>query len=175
VFIVHRLDRMASGLLVFARTAEAKRALQAQLEERSVERLYFALVEGRVEQAEGELRSWLVEEDSGRVRVLRDGDARGREAVTRWRVIGRGAARTALEVKLLTGRKHQIRIQLASIGHPVTGDPLYGRGGGKASGPDARLGLHARLLGFSHPVTGEALRFRSEPPAALASQARGRP
>ncbi len=167
VFIVHRLDQLASGLLVFAKSEEAKRALQAQFEAHTVEREYVAVVEGKLETSDGILRSRLVESPGGRVLETRSRD-RGRLAVTRYRVIGSGARFSTVEVRLETGRKHQIRVQVAGIGHPIVGDAAYG----SRVDPIGRIALHARTLGFDHPRTGERLRFKSEPPASFAKLVR---
>ena len=153
-FVVHRLDRETSGLLVFAKSPAAKRRLQSQFEARAVERIYVAVVEGRVEAERGTLRSALAQDRALRVRPARA----GKEAVTHYRVLGRRDRTTALELALGTGRRHQIRVQLAALGHPVVGDPLHSR---DRSG---RMRLHARRLGFVHPVTGAPVTFESAPP-----------
>jgi 23S rRNA pseudouridine1911/1915/1917 synthase len=160
VFIVHRLDRDASGLLVFARTVEVKTALQAQLREHTVDRLYCAIVEGRVETEEGTIDRPLVELETGRVEEGKGG--RGREARTHYRVLRAGDKHSRLEVRLESGRKHQIRVHLAILGHPIAGDKTYG-----ARGEWHRLALHARTLAFDHPVTGERMRFESPVPQSL--------
>jgi len=159
-FIVHRLDRETSGLLVFAKSPEAKQHLQAQFAARAVERTYRALVKGHVRQESGSLESRLVEDRSLRVRVTHR--AAGRTAVTRYRVLSRGQDTTLLELSLGTGRRRQIRVQLAAIGHPIVGDREHGGPGG----PSRRLCLHATRLGFVHPATGKAVRFESAPPSA---------
>jgi len=161
IFVVHRLDRETSGLVVFARTAAAKRSLQEQFERRSVERVYVAVVDGRVRDDAGALRDRLVEDRGLRVRTTRDRRA-GREAVTRYRVVRRGATATLLEIALETGRRGQIRAQLAAIGHPVVGDAAHG----SRRDPLRRLCLHATRLGFTHPA-GAPARFESPPPAAF--------
>jgi 23S rRNA pseudouridine1911/1915/1917 synthase len=146
LFIVHRLDRETSGLLVFAKSAAAKHALQAQFAARAVERRYVAVVEGAVRDTEGTLRSRLRETRAFRVRPAR-GSAGGREAITDYRVIGRGPATTLLALSLVTGRRGQIRAQLAALGHPIAGDRSYGA----RSDPLGRLCLHAARLAFTHP------------------------
>jgi len=163
LFIVHRLDRDASGVLVFAKSPEAKAVLQAAFAAHAVERTYTAVVEGRVARPEGVVESRLVDDAPGRVRVAR-APGEGRRAVTRWRVVRADARRSVLDVRPETGRRNQIRVHLASIGHPIVGDLLYGRG---ASG--RRLALHARTLGFTHPTTGSRLRFEAPPPASFPS------
>lgn len=161
IFVVHRLDRETSGLLVFARTSAAKQALQAQFQARTVERVYVARVEGVIREAAGELRSRLAEDRSLRVRAVPDA-TRGAEAITRFRVLERYREATLLEVTLVTGRRGQIRVQLAARGHPVVGDRAYG----SRHDPLGRLCLHAARLGFVHP-DGRHVVFESAPPPAF--------
>ena len=159
-FIVHRLDRETSGLLVFAKSPEAKQQLQAQFEERTVQRVYTALVKGHLREQSGTLESRLVEDRSLRVHTARG--AAGKTAITRYRVLARGQDTTLLELSLDTGRRRQIRVQLAGIGHPIVGDREHGGPGGQFR----RLCLHATRLGFIHPGNGKAMRFESAAPAA---------
>ena len=159
IFVVHRLDRETSGLLVFARSPETKAMLQKQFELRAVERLYQARVEGKVREAEGTLTSRLMEDRSLRIRPTRD-PGRGREAVTRYRVLERYADATLLELKLVTGRRGQIRAQLAALGHPIVGDRAYG----SRRDPFKRVCLHATRLGFTHPDRRRVV-FESPAPA----------
>lgn len=159
-FIVHRLDRETSGLIVFAKSEGAKRHLQAQFEARTVERLYIALVKGNVHRETGTLETRLVEDRS--LRVHATVDARGKTAITSYRVLGRGHDTTLLELSLGTGRRRQIRVQLAGIGHPIVGDREHGG----PAGPFRRLCLHAARLGFVHPASGKPMRFDSAAPAA---------
>jgi 23S rRNA pseudouridine1911/1915/1917 synthase len=164
IFVVHRLDRLTSGLLVFAKNETAKRKLQDAFAEHKVDRVYSAVVEGSIPDDEGELRSFLVESSALRVHVTRD-ENRGIEAITRYRVVKRGHGLTLVEVNLVTGRKAQIRVQFAHIGHPVVGDRDYGTG----SGPIGRLALHATRLAFMHPATGRRVSFKSRPPRDFAA------
>jgi 23S rRNA pseudouridine1911/1915/1917 synthase len=159
-FIVHRLDRETSGLLVFAKSEATKRHLQAQFEARTVERVYVALVRGKVRRETGTLQSRLVEDKSLRVHATSGPD--GKTAITSYRVIGHGQDTTLLELSLGTGRRRQIRVQLAAIGHPIVGDREHGG----PSGPFRRLCLHAKRLGFVHPTTGKPMRFDSAAPEA---------
>jgi 23S rRNA pseudouridine1911/1915/1917 synthase len=159
IFVVHRLDRLTSGLLVFAKSEVAKRKLQDAFAAHTVERVYGAVVEGVIRDDEGELRSFLVESKALRVHVTRD-EKQGIEAVTRYRVLERGNGHTLVEVRLVTGRRAQIRVQFAHAGHPVVGDRDYGTG----SGPIGRLALHASRLAFVHPATGRRMAFKSRPP-----------
>ena len=157
--IVHRLDKDTSGLLVVAKTEAAQASLVRQLQARTVKRTYLALVRGRLEQG------GTVDAPIGRHPVQRTRMAvvaRGKPAVTHYRVRRRFAAHTLLECDLETGRTHQIRVHLASIGHPLEGDPVYA---GKARGVFRRQALHAWKLAFVHPATGKAVRFESKPPA----------
>jgi 23S rRNA pseudouridine1911/1915/1917 synthase len=161
IFVVHRLDRETSGLLVFARTPAAKHALQAQFRARTPERVYVARVEGRLGEAEGELRSRLVEDRTLRVRSVH-GRSGGTEAISRFRVLERYRDTTLLEVTLVTGRRGQIRVQLAARGHPIVGDRTYG----SRRNPLGRVCLHATRLGFVHP-RGRRVVFESAPPAGF--------
>lgn len=161
LFVVHRLDRETSGLLVFAKSPAAKRFLQSQFAARTVERGYVAVVEGRMDQDAGTLRTRLREGASLRVRPTRRPGA-GREAITHYRVLARGPAATLLDLRLETGRRGQIRAQLAAIDHPISGDHAHG----SRRDPLRRLGLHASRLGFNHP-RGPSMRFESPVPPAF--------
>ena len=161
LFIVHRLDRETSGLLVFAKSPGAKRRLQSQFEARSVERRYVALVEGIVTDARGRLRSRLREDRTRRVRQTRSRSA-GREAITDYRVLQHGTTTTLLELALVTGRRGQIRAQLAALGHPILGDHVSGA----HHDPLRRLCLHATRLAFTHPH-GHKVAFESPAPPAF--------
>jgi 23S rRNA pseudouridine1911/1915/1917 synthase len=161
LFVVHRLDRETSGLLVFAKSLAVKRALQAQFEARTPERVYVARVENAVHRPEGTLVSRLAENRALRVRPTRD-PRRGREAITRYRVLERYRGATLLELTLVTGRRGQLRAQLAALGHPIVGD----RACGSRHGPLRRVCLHATRLGFIHP-DGRAVVFESPPPPAF--------
>jgi 23S rRNA pseudouridine1911/1915/1917 synthase len=160
IFVVHRLDRDTSGLLVFARSPAAKRALQAQFEARTPERVYVARVDGVLRDGEGVLASRLAEDRSLRVRSVRGRE--GREAITRWRVLARYRDATLLELRLVTGRRGQIRAQLAELGHPIAGDRAFG----SRRSTGGRLCLHANRLGFLHP-DGRRVAFESEIPGAF--------
>lgn len=155
LFIVHRLDRETSGLIVFAKSAAAKRALQAQFVARTVERGYVAVVEGRVRDDAGVLRE-RVDVDPTTLRVR--AGLGGREAITEYRVRERRARTTVLEVRLRTGRRGQIRAQLAALGHPIVGDRAFGARGD----PLGRVCLHAAVLGFTD-AGGRLRRFTSPP------------
>ena len=146
--IVHRLDRGTSGVLLVARTDQAHRALAAQFSGRTVEKTYLALIERRVRAESGRITTPIARDPVRRTRMTaRLGH--GREAITEYRVRQRFEGFTYLEVRIGTGRTHQIRAHLASIGHPVAGDRLYG-----AKAAD-RIFLHAWRIGFSSPASGE--------------------
>jgi 23S rRNA pseudouridine1911/1915/1917 synthase len=157
--IVHRLDKDTSGLLVVAKNEPAQLALVRQMQARSVKRTYLALVRGKIA-ARG-----TVDKPIGRHRVQRTKMAvvaAGKPAITHYRVKTALPRHTLLECELETGRTHQIRVHLASIGHPIEGDPVYGGRG------EARLGrqaLHAWKLAFDHPRTGKRVSFQAPPPA----------
>jgi 23S rRNA pseudouridine1911/1915/1917 synthase len=160
--IVHRLDKETSGLLVVAKTEAAQAALVRQLQARTVKRTYLALARGRVE------RDGTVEAPIGRHPVQRTKMAvvaSGKPAITHYRVRERFAAHTLLECDLETGRTHQIRVHLASIGHPLEGDPVYAGRGPKAFG---RQALHAWKLAFVHPSTSAPMAFESPLPPDMA-------
>jgi 23S rRNA pseudouridine1911/1915/1917 synthase len=162
---VHRLDRDTSGLLLVARTEEAHRALKAQLSERGIERSYVALVDGRPPARSGTIDAPIGRDRRVRTRISTDTDA-PREARTHFTVERELPAATLLNVTLETGRTHQIRVHLEAIGHPVCGDPEYGRA--DAFGL-ARQFLHAVALAFAHPATGVQVRVESPLPDDLAA------
>jgi 23S rRNA pseudouridine1911/1915/1917 synthase len=160
VWIVHRLDRETSGLMVFAKNEAAKRALQDNWD--AAEKKYLAVVEGAPPRESGVLESQLDESDVAKVRVVAEGPST-RRAVTHYRVKKKGGATTLLELTLETGRRHQIRVQLAEAGCPIVGDKRYGA----RTNPVRRVALHAARLSFPHPVTGEAMRFESVLPGEV--------
>lgn len=162
IFIVHRLDREASGLVVFARTPQAKRRLQDQFADHSASRVYLAFVEGRLRPDQQTVRSYLVETAARHSYATPDAH-RGKLAITHVRVVRRLAEATLVELRLETGRKHQIRVQLADLGHPIVGDRRYGARPGRSP----RLALHATCLSFTHPTSGARLEFRADVPVAV--------
>ena len=157
-FIVHRLDRETSGLMIFARS----RAIQAALQEnwKTVTKKYLAVVEGTPSKAEGTLRDNLVESKSFRIHRVKRG---GELAITHYRVLRKGRDNSLLEFMLETGRKNQIRVQIAGLGHPIVGDRKYGA----TSDPARRLALHSSELKFCHPVSGASMEFHSAMPSRL--------
>lgn len=158
---VHRLDRPVSGVLLLARTSKAATRLAAQFRGGTVEKTYLALVERAPEPAEGALEDLLVKDPStNRVRIARAGEPGARAAHLGYRVVARHAAGTLVEVRLGTGRSHQIRVQLAARGSPIVGDLRYGSQ--RALG--AMIALHASSLVFQHPTRGEAIEVHSPMP-----------
>ncbi len=162
--LVHRLDRDTSGLILLARDAGTHRALSAAFAERRIRKTYLARVEGVPAGGGGEIDLPLARLATrppryGVVPVANG----GKPALTRWRLLERGARSSLVLLQPQTGRSHQLRVHLAALGHPVLGDPLYGDG---AAAP--RLQLHAAGLWLRHPVTAEALRLRSRCPLAPA-------
>lgn len=162
VFIVHRLDRESSGLLVFAKSEEAKHRLQGGWDE--VKKRYLAVVHGRFGKPSGVITSYLAE---NKARIVRSTTDRrwGKLSHTAYRVLREARGLSLLEVDLLTGRKHQIRVHMAEAGHPIVGDRKYGQ----ENDAHRRLALHAQSICFRHPFSGAPLSFSTEMPAYFAA------
>lgn len=160
IWIVHRLDRETSGVMVFARTPEAKETLQSGWE--SVEKHYEAIVEGHPPQKEGTMDCHLDETNPFIVRVAK-ASSRTRQAITHYRVLAQDDVRSLVRLELETGRRHQIRVQLATEGCPILGDLKYGA----LTNPARRLALHATKLSFLHPHTRKPFEFVSPLPPEL--------
>lgn len=165
--IVHRLDKGTSGVILVARTDAAHRSLAAQFASRTVEKVYLALVEGRVEKDAGRIDR-PIERDPVRRTRMTARTGRGRRALTEYRVLERYDRFTLLEVRIHTGRTHQIRVHLASIGHPVAGDTVYGAAA-RPAGLEApgRPWLHAWRIGFTSPATGQRIVVEAPVPEEL--------
>jgi 23S rRNA pseudouridine1911/1915/1917 synthase len=164
LYIVHRLDRETSGVLLFAKQKEIQIILQNNWHGDSHERIYHAVVEGNVEKDEDVIVSWLTENSKSKIVYSSFHDNGGQRSVTRYRVLKRTDKFSLLEVNLETGRKNQIRVQMQAIGHPVVGDKKYG------AKPTlmGRIGLHASVLAIRHPFTGKPIRFETALPQKMA-------
>ncbi|GAA0367977.1 RluA family pseudouridine synthase [Alkalibacterium iburiense] len=162
IFIVHRLDRDTSGVMLYAKTVDAQQALQENWKKVVKERTYTAVVEGKVVKEEGTITSWLIENDAMRV-YSGPKEKGGKHAVTHYKRIDGNETYSLLEVELETGRKNQIRVHLQDIGHPIVRDKKYGA----KTNPLKRLGLHATTLAFIHPATEELKRFTVKPPKSF--------
>ena len=158
--IVHRLDKDTSGLLLVAKNDAAQEALSDMLRDRRMEKHYRALVEGRMKEESGRVELPIGRSKKDRKRMAVDPD--GRDAVTEWRVLSEGRNCSLLDVHILTGRTHQIRVHMRELGHPVCGDPLYGYERGVKV---PCLMLHAWSLSFAHPKTGQKMTFQAPLPA----------
>lgn len=157
VFIVHRLDRDTSGILVFAKSEKSKRYLQDEWS--SFTKKYFAVVYGKLAEKEGVITSYLAENRAHRMYSTKDPD-KGKLSKTGYKLIKEGRSFSLLEISLFTGRKNQIRVHFSDKGHPVVGDKLYGRVDKMAK----RLALHAASLTISHPFTKEKMSFETDMP-----------
>ena len=157
VFIVHRLDRETSGVLVFAKNERVKRYLQDEWQ--TFSKTYFAVVHGQLAEKEGTITSYLIENKAHRVCSIED-EKKGKLSKTGYKVIKASGKFSLLEITLLTGRKHQIRVHFSEKGHPVVGDKMYG----KVDKGTKRLALHAASLTILHPFTKEKMTFKTTPP-----------
>lgn len=160
IFIIHRLDRETSGLMMFAKSEAVQKKVQEFWQSTTKERIYLALVAGVPRQPAGVINTNLVESEKSMMVYVTPNPERGQTAVTHYETIQKNARFSLLKVQLETGRKNQIRVHLQSIGHPIVGDKKYE----SRHDPINRLGLHAWVLAFQHPVTGEQLRFETAIP-----------
>lgn len=157
--LVHRLDRDTSGLMVYAKDVQTQQSLINSWQQLVTDRRYLALVKGEFQQTRGRIQSWLTE-DKKFVTHSSPVDDGGKYAVTHYNVLASSNGYSLVECELETGRKNQIRVHMADLGHPVVGDRKYG----SDEDPMRRLGLHAYMLCFTHPVTGKHLRFETPVP-----------
>ena len=161
--VVSRLDSLVSGVLVFARTSKAAARLAKQFRERETTKTYWAIVSGAPKAESGELVHWMSKEESQQRMVIRPKkSADAQEARLRYRTLRKYSRGTLLEVELETGRKHQIRVQLAALGHPILGDRKYGSEEPFFTG----IALHARALAVEHPTLKKPMTFVAELPKA---------
>ncbi len=170
--IVHRIDKDTSGLLVVAKSDKAHEGLARQFKDHSIDRLYAAIVYGIPTPGSGTVDAWVGRSDADRKKMAVHREGRGKHAVTHYRVMERLRGAAMMECRLETGRTHQVRVHMAHLGHPLIGDPVYGR---ERKGFKSiletlsfkRQALHAKRLGFIHPVTEEPLIFDSALPADM--------
>ena len=170
--IVHRIDKDTSGLLVVAKTDRAHEGLARQFKDHSIERAYAAITYGIPVPTAGTVDSWIGRSDADRKKMAVHREGRGKHAVTHYRTLDRLRGAALVECRLETGRTHQVRVHMAHIRHPLIGDPVYGRERKGFKSILETLGfrrqaLHARMLGFIHPVTDEPLMFESALPADM--------
>jgi len=166
LWVVHRLDKETSGVLVLARTAEAHAQMSAQFEAGQVEKVYHAVVRGEPRWDDRVVDAPLLPDGDRKHRTVIDQED-GKPSVTRLKVLRRFRGLALIEARPETGRTHQIRVHLAAIGHPVVGDATYG--GARSAIVVDRPMLHARRLEFEHPTTGEPMSFECDPPADMAA------
>ena len=163
IHVVHRLDRDTSGVMMFAKNFKAKEALKERFAEHDIDRIYVAVVEGKMNPPRGTIQSNLVERKDLKMVTVKHPHKNAKFAVTHYNTVESNRKYSMLEVTLETGRKNQIRTHLAEAGHPIIGDRLYG----SEVNPIGRLALHAKLLGFDHPATGKHLTFEAPIPASF--------
>jgi len=161
LFVLHRLDKDTSGVMMYAKAADIQEEMQRNWHRYVTQRLYIAVVEGSIKEEKGVISTWLSEDKAHK--VISSEEQKGRQATTNFKVIKRCATYTMLELFLETGRKNQIRVHLQELGHNIIGDRKYGA---KAS-PIGRMGLHARTLEFIHPATNEKMKFESQIPKSF--------
>jgi 23S rRNA pseudouridine1911/1915/1917 synthase len=160
IYVVHRLDLETSGVIMFAKTQEVQMILRENWQRIVTHRIYMALVEGKMEKEEDTIASWLTENEKSLKIYSSATDNGGKQAITHYRCVKSNDNYSLLEIQLETGRKNQIRVHMQGIGHPIVGDRKYGSG----INPINRLGLHARLLAFYHPVTTQEISFETPVP-----------
>lgn len=163
IFVIHRLDKQTSGLMMFAKSIEAKEAMQHNWNNMVLRRTYVSVLDGEMREDSGIIRSDLDENSEFEVYSTKE-PGQGKRAATRYRVLGRGNGYTLAEFELDTGRKNQIRVHARDLGHPIVGDHKYGKG----AGPLHRLALHAITLRFAHPITRRDMDFSLPIPARFA-------
>lgn len=165
IYVVHRLDRETSGIIMFAKTREIQLALQENWHRVITRRMYVALVEGKVEKPKDTIVTWLTENEKSLKIHSSKVDNGGQQAVTHYRTLKTNDNFSLLEVELETGRKNQIRVHMQDIGHPIAGDKKYG----SEISPIGRMGLHARVLAFIHPMSLENVTFETQVPKKFSS------
>jgi len=159
IFIVHRLDRDTSGLIVFAKSEKVKKILQDNWDKMAKTRGYVAVVEGKVDKKKDTIKNW-INEKANFMSYTSDKPNDGKLAITKYELINTSKSYSLLKIEILTGRKNQIRVHMKDIGHPIIGDKKYG----SKTNPLKRLGLHANILELEHPITHQILKLESNVP-----------
>ncbi len=163
--LVHRLDRPAGGVMVFAKTSKAAARLTQQVRDRKFIKIYRIVVHGVPSQSKGRLRDYLLKDTSSNsVKVFSEPSPGAKEAVLKYEALDTKNGFSLIQICLETGRSHQIRVQMANLGHPLYGDQKYGAG---VNSPGQQLALWSLAIGFQHPTKGEMLHFVSEPPPVM--------
>jgi len=163
LFVVHRLDRETSGVMIFAKSYEVREKLTAQWPD--VRKIYLAMVWGQIQQPSGIIESYLAEDENYKMYSVKDPE-KGVLAITRYKVLSLSDKHSLLEIDLVTGKKNQIRVHLSEMGYPIVGDGKYGKRYGET------MALHARSISFAHPVTGEPMFFEARVPAHMTAEFR---
>ena len=159
IFVVHRLDKDTSGIMMYAKSQKIQKLLQTNWNENIIDRSYLAVVEGSPKSDSGTIESFLAE-NKALVMYSTQNEAKGQKAITHYQLLKKNKGLSLLKIDLETGRKNQIRVHMQDLGHSVIGDQKYGA----KTNPIKRLGLHAWVLAFKHPITGKTLRFETEVP-----------
>ena len=162
-YIVHRLDKATSGIMVMAKSKQAKNDLQEQFQERTVHRTYRAVVEGCPNPVSGTVQSWLIEDKHLNIKAVNKNHPKGKEAISHYHVLESNDKTSLVEVSIETGRRHQIRMAMQHLGTPVVGDERHGA----VTNPHKRIMLHASALEFLHPETDDPVRFEAPPPSGF--------
>ncbi|MBD43442.1 MAG: RNA pseudouridine synthase, partial [Euryarchaeota archaeon] len=157
-YIVHRLDKETSGIMLLAKTKSGKEYLQEQFSNRSVYRTYHALVEGKLSPESGTIEQYLIEDKHLNINPTSKTNKHGKLAITHWEALSSYDSSTLVRLMIETGRRHQIRMAMKSIGHPIVGDTLHGA----EANPVSRICLHATSLEFLHPQSDEPMRFEAK-------------
>lgn len=165
IFIIHRLDRETSGLMMFAKSEVVQKKMQESWQSTTKERVYLAIISGSPRKPEDTITSYLVESEKSMMVYSTQNAERGQKAVTHYETVQQNRYFSMLKVSLETGRKNQVRVHLQSIGHPIVGDKKYGSN----TNPINRLALHAWVLAFQHPITNEQMHFETAIPTKFAS------
>lgn len=159
VFIVHRLDKDTSGLIVFAKSEKVKKILQDNWDNMAKTRGYVAVVEGKVDKKSDTIKNW-IKERADFTSYTSDKQNDGKLAITKYELLNTSKSYSLLKIEILTGRKNQIRVHMKDIGHPIIGDKKYGA----KTNPLKRLGLHANILELEHPITHQTLKLEAKVP-----------